>query len=229
MAAVTVATAKVEEQRPENPRKARMVRDIREGLGFVYRHRSLAPLGISTHLWFIANSTAMTVFALYALRQLGVSPFVYGVILACAGVGGLIGALCSPAVVRRFGEGPTILMGRSLIPLAWLGVSLVPDAEPWALVCLAGAKGLYGFGLGLEDPPELSYRQSATPRAMLGRVNATMRSANRTMAVVGSLLGGLLAGTIGYRPTFWVMITVFVVAVLIIVFSPMRTARSSEA
>lgn len=229
LAAVTVATVKVNEQRSENPRQARMFRDIGEGLGFVYRHPTLAPLGISTHVWFIANSAAITVFALYALRQLGVSPLMYGVILACAGVGGLIGALCSPIVVRRFGEGRTILIGRTFAPLAWMAVALVPNAEPWALAGLAAAKVFYGFGLGLEDPPELGYRQSVTPRAMLGRVNATMRSANRTMAVVGSLIGGLLAGTIGYRPTFWVMIAVFAVAVLIIVFSAMRTARSTDA
>lgn len=78
-------------------------------------------------MWFIANSAAITVFALYALRQLGVSPFMYGVLLACAGVGGLIGALCSPIVVRRFGEGRTILIGRYLTPLAWLGVSSDTD------------------------------------------------------------------------------------------------------
>lgn len=226
VAAATVATVRVDEQRPQHPQKPRMLRDIRQGLGFVYRHRTLAPLGISTHVWFIANSAAITVFALYALRQLGVAPVMYGLILGCAGVGGLIGALCSPVVVRRFGEGPTILIGRAVTPVAWMAVAMVPNAEPWVLVALAAAKTLYGFGLGLEDPPELGYRQSVTPQAMLGRVNATMRSANRTMAVLGSLLGGLLAATIGYRPTFWLMIAVFGVAVAIIVFSPMRTARS---
>lgn len=40
---------------------------------------------------------------------------------------------------------------------------------------------------------------------------------------------GVARRVIGYRPTFWVMIAVFAVAVLIIVFSAMRTARSSEA
>lgn len=41
-----------------------------QGMSFIYRHRTLAPLAISTHVWFIANSAAITLFALFALRHL---------------------------------------------------------------------------------------------------------------------------------------------------------------
>lgn len=228
VASATVATIKVPEERGDNPGKLRVLRSISEGVRFIYRHRTLAPLGISTHVWFLANSAAVTAFALFALRELGLSPFIYGIVLACAGVGGLIGAFCAPPLTRLIGDGWVVVVSSLIAPLAWTGIVLIPHAEPWAVVCLGLAKTLYGFGLALSDPAELSYRQTATPRAMLGRVNATMRSANRTMAMLGALGGGVLAGVIGYRGTIGVAIAVFIIALVIVAASPMRTARSTE-
>lgn len=224
-AAWTIASIRTPEHRPDGPEKLTILSDIRQGVRFTYRHRTLAPLAISTHIWFIANSAAMTVFALFALRHLGLSPLIYGVVLACAGLGGLVGAFCAPALARRLGEGSAIVVGRTFTPLAWFGIVLVPNAELWSVVCLALAKALYGFGMGLENPPEMGYWQAVTPRNLLGRINATRRSANRTMAVLGALAGGLLAGTIGYRETLWLAIMIFLVAVAIILFSPLRRAR----
>lgn len=71
----------------------------------------------------------------------------------------------------------------------------------------------------------MGYWQAVTPDEMQGRVNATRRSANRTMFVVGSLAGGVLATFLGYRPAIWVAIGVFVVAVSVIWLSPFRHAR----
>ena len=226
IAAGTVATIRVPEQRAEEPAKPQILTSIAEGLRFIYRHRTLAPLAVATHVWFIANSAAITVFALFALRGLGISPLLYGIVLACAGLGGLAGAFCAPWLARKVGEGWAILISNMISPLAWAGIMLIPHSEPWAVVCLALAKTLYGFGLGLGDPSELGYRQAVTAREMLGRVNATMRSANRTMAVVGALAGGVLAGAIGYRETIGAAIVVFIISVVIIAASPLRGARS---
>jgi predicted MFS family arabinose efflux permease len=61
---------------------------------------------------------------------------------------------------------------------------------------------------------------------MLGRVNATRRSANRSTAVVGALLGGLVAALLGYRGTLIVVTAVFLVASLVAALSPLRGART---
>lgn len=200
-------------------------RDIRAGMSFLYRHRTLTPLALSTHIWFLANSAAVTVFALFALRHLGLSPFLYGLTLALAGVMGLLGALLAPRMGRRLGEGNTVILARLLYPICWGLVALAPQDPIWGLVMLALAQSLYGFCMGFEDPNEMGYCQAVTPQQLLGRMHATMRSANRSMAVVGALLGGILAGVIGYHNTLWAVAGVFVLAALIIGFSPMRGAR----
>lgn len=114
---------------------------------------------------------------------------------------------------------------RVATPAAWLTVALVPDGGTWAVLLLAAAQAAYGFGLGLEDPNELGYRQAVTPPGLQGRMNATMRSVNRTMAVVGALAGGLLGDRIGLHPTLWIAVVVFSVAAAVIAFSPLRGAR----
>lgn len=228
--AVLVLRIRRPEPEPDRDANPRIWPAIRDGLGFMYGHRTLAPLAASTHVWFLANSMALTVFALLALRELELPAAVYGMALSLAGVGGFAGAMLAPALGRRAGEGRAIILCRILCLLAWLAISLTPaDGPTWAAICvICAAQALYGFSLGLEDPNEMGYWQAVTPRTMLGRVNATRRSANRTAAVLGALLAGVLAGTIGYRPTIGLAVTLFLVAVVIAVLSPLRLARSSE-
>lgn len=225
--AVLVSRIPDEEPAPEVHPRLTLRRDIIAGLKFIYGHRTLAPLALSTHIWFLANSIAMTILGLFVLRELGLTAAGYGLVLAAAGVGGFLGALCAPWVGRRLREGNAIILGRFLCTTAWLAMSLTPGlgaTSPLLFVC--SAQLLYGFAMGLEDPNEMGYWQAVTPREMLGRVNATRRSANRSTAVVGALLGGLVAAVLGFRGTLIVVTTVFMMASLVAALSPLRGARA---
>lgn len=211
--------------RPDHPR---LWRAIADGLRFTYRHRTLAPLAISTNIWFLANSISLTVLALFVLRGLGLAAVVYGLMLTAVGVGGLMGALCATRAAVRLGEGDVIIVARIVCALTWVMMALTPvHAESWGVVTyLIVVLGIYGFSMGAEEPSEMAFRQSATERSMLGRVNATMRSANRTAALLGAASGGVLVGVVGFRPTFAVVAVIFMVAVLVALLSPLRGARS---
>lgn len=226
VAAAWFTRLRVAEPPPQRAAHASIWRDIATGVGYVYRHRTLAPLAVSTHIWFLANSAAVTVFALFALRQLGLSPFLYGVTLAMAGVAGLAGAFCAPWLGRRLGEGNAVIVSRLLCAPAWTIVVLAPD-HPWGgFLMLAVGQAVHGFSMGLDDPNEGGYRQAVTPRELLGRMSTTMRSVNRTMAVVGALLGGIAAGALGYSAALWGIVIVFLTASLLIALSPFRSARA---
>jgi MFS family permease len=101
-------------------------REVREGLSWTYRHPTLAPLAISTHVWFVAHAAGFTALAVVALRVLGVSALVFGLLVAAGGLAGLVGATAAPAVGRRLGTGPTIVATRSVHPLGWLLVAAAP-------------------------------------------------------------------------------------------------------
>jgi predicted MFS family arabinose efflux permease len=226
LGAVMNARVRVEEpplpRRPSTP--AQVLGDIGVGVRYIYRHRTIAPHAVSTHIWFIGNAMALTAFAPFALREMGLGAVAYGVVLAFTGVGGLIGALVAVGAGISLGAGGATLLGFALAPVAW-GVSALAPPTAAGLVILGAAQLLAGFGMGISNSNSLGYRQAVTPDDLQGRMNATIRSANRTCAVVGALAGGLVGQLLGLRPALWVAVAVFVIAAVVVVGSPLRTAR----
>ncbi|NLP82789.1 MFS transporter [Microbacterium sp. CFH 90308] len=214
---------------PPQPRSVR--REIGQGLRWTYRHVSLAPLAISTHLWFFANAGALTVLALFALRDLALSPAAYGLLFAVAGITTLVGAAVAPWAGRSIGAGRSIVIARVVYPVAWLliaATALAGVGGAGALVALFVALALQGFVAGLENPNEMAYRQAVTPDALLGRTNATMRSANRTMAALGALVAGVVVAATGIAPALVGVVVVFIAAGVVAVASPLRHARHDD-
>ncbi len=225
-----VLVLRVQHTEPVPLRRARpgLWAEVREVLRFVYRHRTLAWLGLSTHMWFVGNAMALTAFAVFALRTVDLSPAAYGTALALAGVGGFAGAVVAAPTGRRLGEGDTVILGRGLCAVAWLAIALAPgDTVPGTLTAICAGQVVYGFSLGLENPSEMGYRQAVTPRALLGRVNAIMRSVNRSAAVLGALARGVLAGAIGHRATLAAAVVVFGAALVVALASPLCGSRAT--
>ena len=183
------AGLRVDEPRYDKAAPRSMRREVGEGLRWTYRNRTLGPLAASTHVWFLANGAAFTTLSVLALREMGITPFVFGLLVAVSGLASLAGASLAPSVGRRIGSGPAIIRSRAVYPVAWLLVALAPSVSAGvAVLCVALA--LQGLAAGVENSHEMAYRQRLTPDGLLGRVNATMRSANRTAAAAGALLGG---------------------------------------
>ena len=62
----------------------------------------------------------------------------------------------------------------------------------------------------------------------MGRMNATRRSVNRGMIVVGAPLGGLVGEAIGTRPTITIAAAGMVLVVLLMAGSNIRHARLED-
>ncbi|WP_214466230.1 MFS transporter [Microbacterium flavescens] len=226
--AVLIAGARITETIDRTRAKRSLRREVAEGVRWIYRHATLAPLAWSTHVWFFANAAALTVLAVFALRSLELGPFAYGLLFATGGAATLLGASLAAVVGGRIGAGPAIIAARGLYPIAWLAIALLPsgDADPVALALLFGAFALQGLAAGVENANEMSYWQTVTPDALLGRTNGTRRSANRTMAVVGALAGGAAASVFELNAVLLGVAAIFALAFLIALASPLRTARA---
>ena len=225
--AVLIARVRVVEQAPTRAAGSRLGRDIADGLRWTYGHPALAPLAVSTHLWFLANAAAFTVFATLALRTLALPAAVYGSVLAVSGVAMLLGATAAPRLGARFGAGRTIIAARAAYPLAWAAIAVATvgvgaGAPPATVVTLFVAFAVQGVAAGAENANEMSLRQTVTPDELLGRMNATMRSANRTLAAAGAVGGGALMSAVGGGSALVVVTLVFVAAAVVAVCSPLR-------
>lgn len=217
--ASAVLTARVELTDPPAPSRGPLLREISEGLSWVYGHRTLRPQALTTHGWTAAYAVLGAVYVPFGLRELGFSPLQLGLTFAAGGVGGLVGSSLSERLGRRPGRA---------IPAGWLvqaaGIAVLAAAPTHGLVLAGTALLVNGFGLGLTSPMELSYRQSVTPDHLQARMNATMRSFNRAAIVVGAPLGGLLAEATNSRTALAVSATGVALAALTLAASPFRHA-----
>jgi MFS family permease len=211
----------------EPPSQRLSVRGVRgeaaEGLRWLYRHRTLGPQALSSHGWFLVNAVASATLPLFALRTLGLSPFGLGLTLAAAGAGGLLGALSATPLGVRFGVGPVVI------------ASILGNGAAWAVIA-SGSQGwggwvvfgvgelLLGLTMGTANANEMGYTQTITPDHLQGRTNATRRSINRAMIVIGAPLGGVLADSVGYRPMLYAAAAGFGLVSALLAISPYRHA-----
>jgi MFS family permease len=178
---------------------------------------------LTSHLWFIAQGLLTTVYLAYVLG-FDHGAIVLGVTLGCTGLGSVLGAGASGWYGRRFGVGPGIIACRWLSPIAYLTVPLAGDSISGIALLCAGQL-LFGISLGLDGPIEMAYRQSVTPSGLLGRMNATTRSLNRAMIVIGAPLGGILADHFSIHLALWVGVVLMVIQAVWLNLSRFRHAR----
>lgn len=216
---------------------------VAEGLRWVYGHPYLAPMALSSHIWFIGSAVLGAVLPAVILKDLGMGPAGLGLVLGCSGVGAVIGTTVSTSLGSRWGTGRTIIAARAVQPAAIALVALAPlaagagqggplpdwPAGTWCALALAGGGQLvFGMAMGLEGPLEMGYRQAVTPDRLLARMSATMRSANRAMIVVGAPLGGLIAAAAGTGAALWTSCGLLLLAAVVLFLSRFRNAGEDQ-
>lgn len=219
-AALAVARIRVEEPAPAGRRSVRgILADVREGIRLVYRGTALTPLAIATHVWFAANATLGVLVAPFALTTLGLDAGAFGLVLAAAGVGAVVGASVTGRVGRRIGALPTVATCHALSTVAVLvmAAAVVVGASPLLATVLLGAgQLLHGLAMGASNSHEMAYRQTRTPDDAQARVNMTMRAANRAVIVVVAPIAGVVAVATGILPMLAVSALLFLTASLAI-------------
>jgi predicted MFS family arabinose efflux permease len=171
---------------------------MREGVNFVRGHPLLIAMAACVGIWQLCNQAAMVVQILFATRQLGLSERGVGLSYVALGVGTIVASAVGYRVVRRVGNGPTLVLGFAVSGVGWLVLAVAPEN---ALGVAAYAFMLLSFGVGAVFIfiNFLSLRQSVTPGPMLGRMTSTMRWLILLPAGPGALLGGWLGEHLGLR------------------------------
>jgi predicted MFS family arabinose efflux permease len=203
--------------------------ELREGLKLVVGHPWLRAIaGCTATLNFFAN-LLMTVYILYVTSRLGLTPAVIGAIFAVGGASTILGTMLAGPVARRLGLGPALIAASVVIGLAGLLIPLAGGPGLLAVALLAGTQVLWGLSRPIFDINQLSLRQSMTADRLQGRVNASMLFIVWGVIPFGSLLGGALGSTVGLRPTVAVGAAGMLLAVLWMVFSPIRSLRTQPS
>jgi len=202
-------------------------REIGEGWRVVARNPILRAFAGKVAIANLGFQVLMTVFVLYATRDLGLDAAHLGLVFAAGSIGSLLGALLAERTARWRGIGPAIVGGSLVAALGLLVVPLVDGPPVVTVPLLVGALCLDGLGSVLADVHMLSVQQAITPDRLQGRVNATTRFLTWGILPLGGIVGGALGTTIGLRPTIAVGVATYLLSIGWLLRSPVGSLRAA--
>jgi MFS family permease len=227
VSAVFVTSIRAPEPPPASRTERRSVwLEMIEGLAALRADRSLRAIALSVAAFECAFGIVGTIYSLYALRDLGFMPGLLGLVYAVGGVSSLTGAVLAARVTRRFGIGPAMIGGLLLATIGILFMPLARGAGVVALLLLLAQQVVGDGGATVYEITQTSLRQAIAPAPLLGRINAGIRFAALGMTLLGTVVGAILAQTVGYRPTLVVGALVMLAGALVIVRSPVGRRRA---
>ncbi|MFJ9826747.1 MFS transporter [Streptomyces sp. NPDC101160] len=187
---VSLLLIRTPEPCPENNARRHVLRELRDGLGWVMRNRILRALALVGFCCNFSMITVWTMFLLHGTRDLHLSPSALGGVFSTASVGGLIGALIAGPVIKRFRLGRVYLVAQSALLLGPALIATATGPRPVVIAMCVASFFLTYLGLGVANVVIVSLRQTSTPASMMGRMTAAFR----TLLFGGGALGGLSAG-----------------------------------
>jgi len=167
-----------------------------------------------------------SLYALFALKTLQLTPAALGVTIAVGGVGALFGAVLAPGIVRALGVGPAIIVCGTVAAAAFFLIPLAPPDPLMGMLFLMGSQ-LIGDAFGVAAMiPTTTLQQTLIPQESLGRVGAIFQVARGAGFIVGAILCGGLAAALGVREALALACVGLLLAELIPLLSPLRTLRT---
>ncbi|MGV9382384.1 MFS transporter [Nonomuraea sp. NPDC003707] len=170
---------------------------IADGLRWLARHRLLRTLaillGVNTFCFQLGNVSLV----LLATQTLRLDTPGYGLLLAGAAIGSLLGGLVSARLVQRMGELSALLAALITNVVIFVGIGLSPN-----VIVLGALLAVNGFVTTLWSIVTVSLRQRIVPSELLGRVNSVYRMLGWGLIPLGALAGGLVAHAFGLRAPY---------------------------
>jgi Bacterial protein of unknown function (DUF894). len=199
-------------------------KEVAAGLRYVLGDRYLRGIAVSTGTSNLFSGIAFATFIMYAVRELGLSAVEIGIIFGIGNLGALAGALTGQRWATWLGLGPAIVWSMFLSTPGILLVALAPKSFPVPFLIASGL--LIGLSSVVYNINQVSFRQAITPRAMQGRMNATMRFIVWGTIPIGQILGGIIATTLGLSAALWIGAIGSFLAVIPLLVSPVHTLRA---
>ena len=174
-----------------------MREDMGEGLRWLAHHRLLRELMATSFFGAAIHSMTQGIIVLYALQNLGLDVRGFGLAIAVAGVGAVIGAMLSPRVTRLVGRTNSMGATQTLSAIALLLMAFWqhPVGGPLLYAVSAGAISMFNVQI-------MSLRQALVPEHLFGRVQGAYRTVIWGGIPVGMFAGGVLGGWLGLPAVF---------------------------
>lgn len=173
---------------------------------------------------FFGNFWA-ALYALFAIRELGMGPAALGLTIAMGGVGDLLGAVAAPRLVKHYGLGRTLILSFALSASAAFLIPLAGGTVLLAILMLMAAQLMGDMLRTVYEINSTSVRQAVTPDRLLGRTSASMQLLAAGVGPLGALAAGSLGQLVGLRATLAIAASGGLLAAGWLLAAPVRNLR----
>jgi MFS family permease len=227
VSAATMLLMRAPDPRPEPHQAAQLTVAFHEamtvGIRYVWRDRALRAISCCAATANLGMSFVSSIEVVYLIREMQVSSTLVGVVIGIGVIGGFAGSVVARPLADRFGAVRVMWLSllvcapfALLLPLATRGAGIALYSLGW---------GVFNFGGVVHQTAQMAYRQTAVPRALLGRVNASIRWVVWSAIPVGVLLAGSVGTWLGLRTALWIGASLLSVTSLWLLASPLRRMR----
>jgi MFS family permease len=181
---------------PQPPATGSRRAHVLEGIAYAGRTshvRALLALLATSSFFAMPYQTLLPVLS---SEVLGGGPGLYGTLLACAGVGALLGAIGLLLRKGLRGLGRRVAFGTTL-----LGAAVVALSASRSVALSAAALAVLGFGFITQMAGTMTLLQGLAPAEMRGRVMGLFSMLFVGVTPFGSLVAGLVASRVGASRT----------------------------
>ncbi|HET9030878.1 MAG TPA: MFS transporter [Candidatus Aquilonibacter sp.] len=194
---------------------AGFVKDFLDGVRLVWQNGALRSIALTSSTAYYGGSMVMTVFAIYAYRVLHLSPVTFGLLMGFGNIG-LFGGMMAKPVASRLGPRTTLAFATALSGIAKLTFLITP----FPIVSLVMGRLLLSLTGPVFNIVDQEVRVLCVEDAMMGRMNATMRTIIWGALPLGSLTGGVLADAVGIQTTILLGGVIGVLSAAWMIFCP---------
>lgn len=195
-------------------------RELADGVRCLVGNRYLREIALVGGVVNFFVTAHQTLFVVYAVKDLGISAGVLGLILSLGAAGGVAGAIAAGRVTRRYPVGRVFAVATTVVFVAPLLIPAARGPEPLRVATFVLAFVLSYAAMSVNNILLISIRQAITPDHLLGRMNAVVRMAMFGLGALGGPVIGAAAVVLGDLPALWLSASCSALCLI-----PLRWAR----
>lgn len=177
-------------------RASEFFEELKFGVRYLFTHQRLRQLVVITTILGFLFSASHATIALFMVKELGLDPRYFGVVLAVQGIGGVAGGLLANRLSTRYTRGKTLGGAIMLTTILIFVTGLMPNIYFFTLTAT-----LAGFASTIWNILLMSTYQVLIPNHLYGRIHGARRTIVWGLMPIGAFLGGVIA-TGGLRLPF---------------------------
>jgi predicted MFS family arabinose efflux permease len=225
--AIWLRSIRKREEDPQEHAKRDLRREILEGTQLVFGNPILRAIGLNNAMMSLCQTAHVAIVVVFLIREVRLSPSMIGLLGSLSLVGAFVGAALARRLATKVGAGRVLWIAALMNGLAYLCYPLTNSGWWLAFYVIAGF--VTSACILVIIVVQVSIQQALCPDRLLGRMNATMNFLYWGAAPVGSLLAGIVAESIGLRPTLWFSAIGMLLAAGWLIASPLPTMRHLPA